>query len=67
MKKKSIKKHLKVGSVIRTSQNAFWLITCLLENKFQCKPVDYIDTELEFTQEFYYNIDMIVFKQQTST
>lgn len=62
-RKKSVKKHLQVGTIIRTGLNEFWEITCLLENKFQCKPVDYLGTEHEFTQEFYYSIDMIVFNE----
>lgn len=62
-RKKSVKKHLKVGSLIRTGMNEFWEVTCLLESKFQCKPVELIGEENEWTQEFYYNIDMIVFNE----
>ena len=62
-RKKSVKQHLKIGSIIRTEMNQFWEVTCLLNNKFQCKAVEYIGEENEWTQEFYYNIDMIVFNE----
>ena len=61
--KKSLKQHIKVGSIIRTGMSEFWEVTCLLENKFQCKAVEFIGNENEWTQEFYYNIDMIVFNE----
>lgn len=62
-RKKSLKKHIKVGSIIRTDMNQFWEVTCLLKDKFQCKLVHYIGQEYEWTQEFNYNIDMIVFNK----
>jgi hypothetical protein len=62
-RKKSIKKYLKVGSLIKTDVNEFYEVTCLLENSFQCKTVEDIGTEWEYTHEFNYNIDMIVFNE----
>lgn len=62
-RKKSVKQYLKIGSIIRTGRNQFWEVTCLLDNKFQCKAVEYIGEEDEWTQEFYYNIDMVVFNE----
>lgn len=61
--KKLVKNLLKVGSIIRTDLNEFWEVTCLLDNKFQCKKVDFLGTEYECTQEFYYNIGMIIFNE----
>ena len=62
-RKKSVKQHLKVGSIIRTGMNQFWEVTCLLNDKFQCKAVQYIGEENEGTQEFYYHVDMIVYNE----
>lgn len=61
--KKLVRKHLEVGSVIRTGLNDFWEVTCLLESKFQCKKVDFLGTEHEFTKEFNYNIGMVVLNE----
>jgi hypothetical protein len=62
-RKKSIKKYLKVGSIIWTDENDVWVVTCLLEKTFKCKHFLLIGSELEYTQEFYYTIDMIVFNE----
>ena len=62
-RKKSIKQYLKVGSIIRTGMSDFYEVTCLLENKFQCKRVELIGGEDEWTEEFHYNIDMIIFNE----
>jgi hypothetical protein len=62
-RKKSIKKYLKAGSLIKTDFNEFFEVTCLLEKSFKCKLVEDIGTEWECTHEFYYNIDMIVFNE----
>jgi hypothetical protein len=62
-KKKSMKNFLKVGSIIRTSLNEFWEVTCLLENEFHCVLVERIGQENQYTQVFYYTIEMIVFNE----
>jgi hypothetical protein len=62
-RKKSVKHLLKVGTLIRTGLTEIYEVTALLENKFQCKNVGLLGSDYEFTQEFYYNIDMIVFEE----
>jgi hypothetical protein len=64
MKKEDlIRKHLKVGSIIKTEINEFWEVTILLSNTFQCKLVGFIGTDYDSEREFYYTIDMIVFNE----
>jgi hypothetical protein len=61
--KKSIKPFIVVGSIIRTDMNDFWEVTALHEHTFSCRHVELIETDMEFTQEFYYNNPMIVFNE----
>ena len=61
MKKASVKKHLKVGSIIMVEIGYFYKVIELLDRKFKCV---LLETSNEiFLQEFYYNIDMIVFNE----
>ncbi len=57
-RKKSVKKYIQVGSVIKTGVSKFWEVTALFPNYFQCV---LIGDEDDWVQEFYYNIDMVVF------
>lgn len=59
--KKAIKKYIQVGSLIRTDANEIFEVTLLKEKTFECKNILYQESELEITQEFYYNIDMVVY------
>ena len=62
MKKVSVKKHLKVGSIITIEEGYAYIVTELLERKFKCVLFDPC-SEFEFKQEFYYNIDMTVYNE----
>lgn len=64
--KKSIKKYIKVGCLIRTDCNEIYEVTLLKEKTFECKNILFAGSELENTQEFYYNIDMVVYKYEAS-
>ena len=60
--KKSIKKYIQVGVIIKTKNNFFYKVTKLFNHKFECKRI--FDNEYwnGWEQEFYYNIDMEVYE-----
>ena len=61
-RKKSVKKLIKVGSIIRTSE-AYYEVIALKDRHFDCVDIKWMDTAYQGVQEFYYNIDMIVFNE----
>ena len=62
MRKISVKKHLKVGSIIMIEIGYCYKVIELLDKKFKCVLLD-PSSDIEFTQEFYYNINMTVFNE----
>ena len=60
--KKSIKKFIQVGNIIKTKDNLFYEITKLYERKFECKMIFADDLWDGHKQEFYYNVDLKVYK-----
>ena len=67
-RKKSIKKHIKIGSLIETSNKNTYTVTELFENTFMCTTIyydEYSEPEL-IRQVFNYNIDMTVYKKVAS-
>lgn len=64
--KKSIKKHLKVGSIVILKDREIFRVTELLERKFKCELIytNYYDTD--FDQEFYYNAEMTIYNEVAS-
>jgi hypothetical protein len=65
--KKSIKKYLKVGSIIIIKSGEMYKVTELLERKFKCDIIP-VNTEFVYNyhQEFYYNIEMTIFNEVAS-
>ena len=62
MKKKSIKKHIKVGSIIKPNGNDyFYKVTELKERLFECELITHDEDWMGHKQEFYYNIEMSVY------
>lgn len=65
--KKSIKKHLRIGSLILTKDGEMYKVTELLERKFKCNIIPIL-TEFvyDYNQEFYYNIEMTIYNVSAS-
>ena len=61
MKKLSVKKHLKIGSIIMIKIGYFYEVIELLDRTFKCVLLG-TSTKIVL-EEFYYNIDMIVFNE----
>ena len=60
--KKSIKKHLQVGSIIITKDNGMYRVTELHEKYFVCKKIyGFAPNKEGYTQEFYYYIEMEIY------
>lgn len=62
MKKISVKKYLKIGSIIQIKIGYSYKVIELYDRKFKCILLD-PSSDVEFIQEFYYNIDMTVFNE----
>jgi len=62
MKKVSVKKHIKVGSIIEIPCGYIYKVIELQERKFKCLLINYL-SENRYYQEFYYNIDMKVYNE----
>ena len=65
--KKSIKKYLKVGSIIIIKSGEMFKVTELLERKFKCEIIP-VNTEFvyQYNHEFYYNIEMTIYNAVAS-
>lgn len=66
--KKSIKKHIQIGSFIVIKTGEMFRVTKLLDRKFKCELI-LVDAEFIYQnieQEFYYNIEMTVFNEVAS-
>ena len=66
--KKSIKKHIQIGSFIVIKTGEMFRVTELLDRKFKCELI-LVDAEFIYQnieQEFYYNIEMTVFNEVAS-
>ena len=60
--KKSIKKHIKVDTIIKPRHSShFYMVTKLMNNKFNCVLITDDDEWKGWEEEFYYNIDMKVY------
>lgn len=60
--KKSIKKYIKVGTIIKPKNlQYYYKVTELLEHRFKCKIITGEEDLQKWEQEFYYNIDMDVY------
>jgi len=58
--KKSIKKYLKEGSIIKTEDNIFYEIVFLNETSFTCRLLNRdVDDKIDILQEFYYKIVLL--------
>jgi hypothetical protein len=62
MRKESVKKHIKVGSIIEIECGYIYKVIELKERKFKCILINHLSENIYY-QEFYYNIDMIVFNE----
>ena len=60
MRKKSIKKHIEVGSIVERFGD-YYVVTNLLKNKFQAQLIT-DDEDWSWMPTFSYNTDMKVFK-----
>jgi hypothetical protein len=62
MKKVSVKKHIKVDSIIEIENGYIYKVVELHERKFKCILINYL-SEDTYYQEFYYNIDMTIYNE----
>jgi len=62
-RRKNLRLHLKEGDLIRTSDNEVYEVIFLGKEYFQCRNIQFIGSDMETTQKFYYNIDMIIFRE----
>jgi hypothetical protein len=62
MKKVSVKKHIKVDSIIEIENGYIYKVIELHERKFKCILINYL-SEGTYYQEFYYNIDMKIYNE----
>jgi hypothetical protein len=62
MKKVSVKKHIKVDSIIEIENGYIYKVIELHERKFKCILINYL-SEGTYYQEFYYNIDMTIYNE----
>ncbi len=62
MRQKSIKKHIKVGSIIKLKNcDTFYKVTELKERLFVCEMITDDYEWKGFKQEFYYNVKMQIY------
>jgi len=62
--KKSIKKHIEIGDIVKPKEsgNLYYMVVELMKRKFKCKMITNDEDWQNWEQEFYYNIDMRVYK-----
>lgn len=60
---KNMHLHLKIGDIVKTSDEELYEVTCLNEKTFSC--INYIlrGSDSEITQQFNYNMPMIIFRE----
>lgn len=67
MRKKSVKKHLEVGSIIIIKTGEMYKVTELLERKFVCEFIPVLcENVYDYKQEFYYNVEMTIYNKAAS-
>jgi len=67
MRKNSVKKHLKIGSIIVIKTGGMYKVTELLERKFVCEFIPVLcENVYDYRQEFYYNIEMTIYNKVIS-